>query len=267
MRISHNFHNSESWFIVSEHIDLNADLGETTAGNPVADDAAMLGMVSSANVATGFHAGDPHSISGTLADAKQHNVVVGAHIAYKDPAGFGRRFIDYDPGELADETLYQIGALDALARAQELKVRYVKPHGALYNTIVHNEKHAQAVIDGIKAFGDLPVMLLPGGIAVDIAEKAGLRVIREAFADRGYNPDGTLVSRREPNAVMTDAQHVADRVLQVASTGAVTAIDGSVVNVQAESVCVHGDSPGSVELTRSVVAKLKGEGIEIRSFL
>lgn len=252
---------------MSGHIDLNADLGETTAGNPVADDAAMLGMVSSANVATGFHAGDPHSISDTLRSARDSGVVVGAHIAYNDAAGFGRRFIDYDPAELADETLYQIGALDALARARGLDVRYVKPHGALYNTIVHHEKHAQAVIDGIKAFGDLPVMLLPGGVAIDIAEKAGLRVVREAFADRGYNPDGTLVSRREPNAVMTDPQQVADRVLQVASTGAVTAIDGSTVNVAAESVCVHGDSPGSVELTRSVVEKLGQEGIEIRSFL
>lgn len=250
------------------HIDLNADLGETTAGNPVADDAAMLEMVSSANVATGFHAGDPHSISATLADAASHNVTLGAHPAYRDPVGFGRRFMDYSPGELADEILYQIGALDALARPHGLRVQYVKPHGALYNTIVHHEAHARAVIDGIKAFDpSLAVMLLPGGVAVDIAEKAGLRVIREAFADRGYNPDGTLVSRREPNAVMHDPAAVAERVLQVASTGAVTAIDGSTVEVRAESVCVHGDSPGSVELTRSVVRKLRSEGVEIRSAL
>lgn len=250
------------------HIDLNADLGETTAGNPVADDQAMLTMVSSANVATGFHAGDPHSIAATLDDAAAHGVTLGAHVAYNDPAGFGRRFIDYTPGELADETLYQIGALDALAQARGLQVRYVKPHGALYNTIVHHEAHAKAVIDGIKAFSrDLAVMLLPGGVAVDIAEQAGLRVIREAFADRGYNPDGTLVSRREPNAVMHDPDAVAERVLQVASTGAVTAVDGTEVNVQAESVCVHGDSPGSVELTRRVVEKLQAENITIASVL
>ncbi|MCP1387680.1 LamB/YcsF family protein [Corynebacterium sp. TA-R-1] len=249
-------------------IDLNADLGETTAGNPVADDAAMLGMVSSANVATGFHAGDPHSIAGTLADAARAGVTVGAHPAYNDPAAFGRRFVDYTPGELADEILYQIGALDALARANGTKVSYVKPHGALYNTIVHHEAHARAVVDGVKAYSpDLPLMLLPGGIAVDIAEQAGLRVIREAFADRGYNPDGTLVSRREPNAVMHDPEAVAQRVLQVATTGSVTAIDGTKVDVRAESVCVHGDSPGSVEMTRSVVARLAAEGVEIRSFL
>ncbi|SDS27993.1 LamB/YcsF family protein [Corynebacterium timonense] len=253
---------------MSTTIDLNADLGETTAGNPVADDAAMLEMVSSANVATGFHAGDPHSIAGTLAAAARAGVVVGAHPAYNDPAAFGRRFVDYAPAELADEVLYQIGALDALARANGTQVRYVKPHGALYNTIVHHEAHARAVIDGIKAFSpDLPVMLLPGGVAVDIAERAGLRVVREAFADRGYNPDGTLVSRREPNAVMHDPEAVARRVLQVAATGSVTAVDGTEINVEAESVCVHGDSPGAVELTRSVVARLGDEGIEIRSFL
>lgn len=250
------------------HIDLNADLGETTAGNPVADDQAMLTMVSSANVATGFHAGDPHSIAATLDDAAAHGVTLGAHVAYNDPVGFGRRFMDYAPGELADETLYQIGALDALAQARGVQVRYVKPHGALYNTIAHHEAHAKAVIDGIKAFSrDLAVMLLPGGVAVDIAEQAGLRVIREAFADRGYNPDGTLVSRREPNAVMHDPDAVAQRVLQIASTGAVTAIDGTEVQVQAESVCVHGDSPGSVELTRRVVEKLRADNITIASVL
>ena len=250
------------------HIDLNADLGETTAGNPVADDAAMLELVSSANVATGFHAGDPHSIAATLRDAAAHGVTIGAHVAYRDPVGFGRRFMDYTPAELADETLYQIGALDALARVHGLAVRYVKPHGALYNTIVHHQAHARAVIDGIKAYSpELAVMLLPGGVAVDIAERAGLRVIREAFADRGYNPDGTLVSRREPGAVLRDPEDVAKRVLQIAATGSVTAIDGTEVKVQAESVCVHGDSPGAVEMTRRVARTLHDEGIRIEAVL
>ena len=249
-------------------IDLNADLGETTAGNPVADDTAMLNMVSSANVATGFHAGDPHSIAATLAQAAASGVTVGAHPAYNDPTAFGRRFVDYAPGELADEILYQLGALDALARANGTKISYVKPHGALYNTIVHHEAHARAVVDGVKAFSpDLALMLLPGGIAVDIAEAAGMRVIREAFADRGYNPDGTLVSRREPNAVLHDPEEVAARVLQVAATGSVTATDGTIVDVHAESVCVHGDSPGAVEMTRSIVARLNAEGIAVRSVL
>lgn len=250
----------------SVHIDLNADLGETTAGNPVADDGAMLQMVSSANVATGFHAGDPHSIAGTLKAAAAAGVTVGAHPGYNDPAAFGRRFLDYAPAELADEVTYQIGALDALARANGTKISYVKPHGAMYNAIVHHHAQAQAVIDGIKAFGDIPVMLLPGGVAVEIAEKSGLTVIREAFADRNYNPDGTLVSRREANAVLHDPADVVARVLEVAEHGSITAIDGSVLQVDAQSVCTHGDSPGSVNLLREVVAELNRRDIEIRSF-
>ncbi|MDO5670655.1 MAG: 5-oxoprolinase subunit PxpA [Corynebacterium sp.] len=249
-------------------IDLNADLGETTAGNPVADDAAMIQLVSSANVACGFHAGDPHDIARTVEAAAERGVTVGAHVGYRDSAGFGRRFMEYAPNELADEVLYQIGALEALARKHGTAIRYVKPHGALYNAIVHHEEQSQAVIDGIKAFGgDLAVMLLPGGIAVHHAEKAGLRVISEAFADRNYNPDGTLVSRKLSNAVITDPELVAARVLQLADSGTITAIDGTVLNVQATSVCVHGDSPGSVAMTQSIVERLRTEGIEIRSVL
>lgn len=249
-------------------IDLNADLGETTAGNPVADDAAMIQLVSSANVACGFHAGDPHDIARTVEAAAERGVTVGAHVGYRDSAGFGRRFMEYAPNELADEVLYQIGALEALARKHGTAIRYVKPHGALYNAIVHHEEQSQAVIDGIRAFGgDLAVMLLPGGIAVHHAEKAGLRVISEAFADRNYNPDGTLVSRKDPNAVITDPEVVAARVLQLADSGTITAIDGTVLNVNATSVCVHGDSPGSVAMTQSIVDRLRNEGIEIRSVL
>ena len=246
-------------------VDLNADLGEGLGAWTMGDDAALLGVVSSANVATGFHAGDPHSIAQTLKSAARAGVTVGAHVGYNDPAGFGRRFIDYNAAELADEVTYQIGALDALARANGTRVSYVKPHGAMYNAIVHHEAQAHAVIDGIKAFGDLPVMLLPGGVAVDIAENKGLTVIREAFADRNYNPDGTLVSRREANAVMGDEGDIVKRVLDVAETGSITAIDGSVLNVDAQSVCTHGDSPGAVQLLRGVVKELQARGIEIRS--
>lgn len=248
-------------------IDLNADLGEATAGNPVADDAAMVALISSANVACGFHAGDPHGIAKTLAAAAERGIAVGAHVGYNDLTGFGRRFIDYDPAELADEVLYQIGALDALARANGTHVSYVKPHGALYNTIAKDKVQARAVVNGVQAFDDLPLMLLPGGVAVGVAEEAGLRVVREAFADRNYNPDGTLVSRREDNAVITDPDAVAARVLQVATSGSVTAVDGSALEVDAESVCVHGDSPGAVELTKAVVAELGAKDVEVRSFL
>lgn len=250
------------------HIDLNADLGETTAGNPVADDAAMIELVSSANVACGFHAGDPVDISATVASAAARGVCIGAHVAYRDAPGFGRRFMDYAPAELTAEVLYQIGALDALARSHGTRVSYVKPHGALYNTIVHHEQQAKAVIEGIKNFGaDLPVMLLPGGVAVREAESVGLRVIREAFADRNYNPDGTLVSRREANAVLSDPHQVSDRVIEIARTGSLTAVDGTRLEVDAESVCIHGDSPGSVNLARSIVTSLTEADVEIRSFL
>ena len=199
----------------AQFIDLNADLGESNAGNPVSDDAAMIRVVSSANTACGFHAGDPHDIAQTLEAAAERGVTIGAHVGYRDKPGFGRRFIDYAPAELADEVLYQIGALDALARSRGTKVSYVKPHGALYNTVVHHEAQAQAVVDGVKAFGDLPLLLLPGSIAIEKAEAAGLRAVREAFADRNYNPDGTLVSRRESNAVLHDPDAVAERVLQI----------------------------------------------------
>lgn len=248
-------------------IDLNADVGETTAGNPVSDDAAMARIVSSANVACGFHAGDPHAISQTIAAAQANQVVVGAHVGYNDIAGFGRRFIDYAPEELADETLYQIGALEALCKSHGTAVRYVKPHGALYNTIVHHELQARAVIDGIKAFGDLPVMLLPGAYAAEYAVSQGLRVIQEVFADRAYNLDGTLVSRRKKGAVIHDPSEVAERVLRMATSGEIEAIDGSVLALEAESVCVHGDSPGAVTMAVHIKNTLESNGVQVRSFL
>ena len=251
----------------AQYIDLNADLGESNAGNPVSDDAAMIRVVSSANTACGFHAGDPHDIAKTLEAAAERGVTIGAHVGYRDKTGFGRRFIDYTPAELADEVLYQIGALDALARSQGTKVSYVKPHGALYNTIVHHEAQAQAVIDGVKAFGDLPLLLLPGSVAIEKAEAAGLRAVREAFADRNYNPDGTLVSRRESNAVLHDPDAVAERVLRLATEGTLNAVDGSEISIGAESVCIHGDSPGAVAMAEHIATRLDSEGIAVRPFL
>lgn len=248
-------------------IDLNADLGETTGGNPVSDDKAMVSIVSSANVACGFHAGDPHAIAKTVAEAQKNGVTIGAHVGYNDIPGFGRRFLDYAPAELADETLYQIGALDALCRAHGTSVSYVKPHGALYNAIVHHKEQARAVIDGIKAFGDLPVMLLPGAFAAEYATSRGLRVIQEAFADRAYNPDRTLVSRRQEGAVIHDPQAVADRVLRMATDGEVEAIDGSVIKLDADSVCVHGDSPGAVTMAERILENLRTHDIQVGSFL
>ncbi|RUQ10884.1 LamB/YcsF family protein, partial [Kocuria sp. HSID17582] len=193
-------------------MDLNSDVGESFGSWSMGDDAAVFRSVSSANVACGFHAGDPSVMAQTCRDAVAAGVTVGAHVAYRDLAGFGRRFLDCSPTELADDVLYQMGALEAVARAAGTRVSYVKPHGALYNTIAHHEVHAQAVVDAVRAFGgDLPLLLLPGSVALEKAERAGLRAVTEAFADRGYTPDGRLVSRREEGAVLHDAAEVTER--------------------------------------------------------
>ena len=204
----------------------------------------------------------------TCRDAVAAGVTVGAHVAYRDLAGFGRRFLDCSPTELADDVLYQMGALEAMARSAGTTVKYVKPHGALYNTIVHHEAHAQAVVDAVKAFGgDLPLLLLPGSVALDKAERAGLRGVAEAFADRGYTPEGTLVSRREQGAVLHDAAQVTERMIRLAEDDTLTAVDGSTVHIAAESICVHGDTPGSAAMAAEVRAGLERAGITIRSFV
>lgn len=248
------------------HIDVNADLGETIDGIAVSDDDAVLTVVSSANVACGFHAGTPSHIARTLAAAAARGVTVGAHVSYDDKPGFGRVPMEYDPGVLADEVLYQIGALDALARAAGTRVAYVKPHGALYNRIVHDDVQARAVVDGVRAFGDLPLLVLPDSVVEQRARTAGLRPVREAFADRGYAPDGTLVPRTEPGAVVADPAAVAERVVRLADRGTLIAVDGSEIRVAAESLCVHGDSPDAVALARSIRSALMGAGARIEGF-
>jgi len=248
-------------------IDLNSDVGESFGNWEMGDDAAIFRSVSSANVACGFHAGDPSTIAGTCRDAVAAGVTIGAHVGYRDLAGFGRRFLDCSPTELADDVLYQLGALQALAQAAGARIRYVKPHGALYNTIVHHEAHAQAVVDAVRAFGgDLPLLLLPGSVALAKAAAAGLRGVAEAFADRAYNPDGTLVSRREPGAVLHDTDLVVANMVRLAQTGKITAIDGTIIRVDAESICVHGDTPGSVAMAAAVRAGLESAGVTVRSF-
>lgn len=248
-------------------IDLNSDVGESFGAWRMGDDAAIFRSVSSANVACGFHAGDPSTMARTCREAVAAGVTVGAHVAYRDLAGFGRRFLDCSPGELADDVLYQMGALDALARAAGTRVAYVKPHGALYNTIVHHEAHARAVVDAVKAFGgDLPLLLLPGSVAAEQAERAGLRTVTEAFADRTYTPQATLVSRREPDAVLHDAREVTERMVRLAEEGTLTAIDGSTIRVRADSICVHGDTPGSAAMAAEVRAGLERSGVQIQSF-
>lgn len=248
-------------------IDLNSDIGEAFGAWRMGDDEAILDTVTSANIACGFHAGDPSHMRQTARGAVERGVAIGAHVAYRDLAGFGRRFVDATPTELADDVLYQIGALDGIARSQGGKVTYVKPHGALYNTIVHHEGHARAVVDAVKAYDrDLTLLLLPGSVALDMANADGIRGVAEAFADRGYMPDGTLVSRREEGAVLHDAEVVAERMVRLATTGELEAVDGSTLRIDAASICLHGDTDGAVGLARSVRAALEGAGIELRSF-
>lgn len=248
-------------------IDLNSDLGESLGAWSMGDDAAMLDIVSSANVACGFHAGDPAGILATLKAAQARGVAVGAHVAYPDLIGFGRRAMDVASSDLVADVIYQIGALQGLAQAAGTSIGYVKPHGALYNTIAHDSAQARDVIAAIRAVdANLALVALAGSPLVRWAQDAGLRVVAEAFADRAYTPQGTLVSRREPGAVLHDSALVASRMLRLVRDGVVEAVDGSLARVQAQSICVHGDSPGAVEMARAVRMALESDGVVVRSF-
>ncbi|WP_018178372.1 5-oxoprolinase subunit PxpA [Jongsikchunia kroppenstedtii] len=250
---------------MTSSIDLNADLGESFGQWRLGDDEALLQVISSANVACGFHAGDPATLVSTCRAAAAAGVTIGAQVSYPDLMGFGRRFIDIDPDDLTAAVIYQIGALRAIADAVGTTVSYVKPHGALYNSIVSHDSQAEAVVDAVVAAGSLPLMGLPGSRSLQIAEDAGLTVITEAFADRGYRSDGTLVPRSEPGAVLTDTEAVAQRVLDLATGNAITAADGEPITIAAQSICLHGDTPGAVEHARAARESLTAHGIAVRA--
>lgn len=249
-------------------IDLNSDLGESFGTWTLGDDDAMLSIVTSANVACGFHAGDPSTILATCRAAADNAVRIGAQVGYRDLAGFGRRFIDIDGADLTADVLYQMGALDGLAQVAGSAIAYVKPHGALYNAVVTHREQARAVVAAVRAYDPtLPVMGLSGSVFLQQAHDAGIRTVTEAFADRAYTPSGELVSRRDEGAVLSDPSVVAARVLTMVREGTVEAIDGSTVEVDAESVCLHGDSPGAVEMARAVQKILSDNDIDIVSFV
>lgn len=248
-------------------IDLNADLGEGFGQWTLGDDDALLDVVTSVNVACGFHAGDPSVLRRVCDMAAERGVSIGAQVGYRDLAGFGRRFIDMEPDELTQDVLYQIGALEAFARVAGTRVRYIKPHGALYNAIVHHEEQASAVVTAVTQYDrSLPVLGLPGSAWLRQAEEAGLRTVQEAFADRNYTPEGTLVSRREPGAVLHDPELIAQRCVDIATTGRIRAIDGTEVAAPAASLCVHGDTDGAVDVARRVRAALDAGSISVRPF-
>jgi UPF0271 protein len=249
-------------------VDLNADLGESFGVWQLGDDAAMLDIVTSANLACGFHAGDPVELARTSRAAAERGVRIGAQVSYRDLTGFGRRFIDVAPAELTAEVIYQIGALQALARVAGSAVGYVKPHGALYNTIVTHREQARAVAEAVHAVDPgLPVLNLAGSVFFEEAQRLGLRTVAEAFADRAYRPDGTLVPRREEGAVLHDPEQIAERVAGMVQTGQVLAVDGSTIDLRVESVCIHGDSPGAVRIATAVRERLLRDGVELVAFV
>ena len=244
-------------------IDLNADLAESFGRWTLGDDEAMLAVVSSANVACGFHAGDPLTIRTALDIAHRNSVTVGAHVSYRDLAGFGRRFLDATPAELEGDVVYQLGALMGMARVVGSEIRYIKPHGALYNRIQWDAVHAQALIDGARRFG-LPVMGMSGSVVLRLAAEAGLETITEAFADRAYNADGSLVSRDLPGALIEDPVEVAERAVRIAVHGTVEAVDGALVDLgRPDSLCLHSDMPGTASRAGLVRAALDAAGIEV----
>jgi 5-oxoprolinase (ATP-hydrolysing) subunit A len=248
-------------------VDLNSDLGEGFGIWKLGDDEALLDVVTSANVACGFHAGDPNILRRVCDVAVSRGVSIGAQVSYHDLAGFGRRSMDVDAASLTNDVLYQIGALDGFARIAGSSVRYVKPHGALYNRTVSDDDQAAAVVAAVVAYDPtLPLLGLPGSALLRHAEQAGLRTVTEAFADRGYTAEATLVPRSQPGALLDDPAAVAERMVQMLLTGRLRSVDGVDVSVSARSICVHGDSPGAVAIAVAVRKALAEAGVEIRSF-
>lgn len=265
-------------------IDLNCDLGEARRGTPRwsaslapdagpdPDDAALLEVVTSANVACGFHAGNRPTMNATAAAAAERGVALGAHPSYRDGANFGRIEHDLSRAEVARLVEFQLVELDMAARRHGTRVRYVKPHGALYNRIVRDAEQAAGVVDAVLAYAaradeePLPVLGLPGAVVLRQARAAGVPAVTEAFADRGYRADGTLVPRGQPGDLLVDADAVAARVVDMAVGREIRAADGSRIVVSAASVCVHGDTPGARDLARRIRDSLDAEGVRLAPF-
>lgn len=252
---------------MTSSIDLNSDMGEGFGAYRMGPDAELLTLVTSASIACGFHAGDPRIMDATVRQAAGRGVAVGAHVSYPDLAGFGRRQLKVSADELTTDTLYQIGALDAFCRRHGTSVRYVKAHGALYNDLADDEMLAAALAEAVLAYDPgLAVLVLAGSPAAGVIGSRGIRVVGEGFADRAYRPDGRLVSRREPGAVLTDRAEVARRGAAIAAGQPIPAIDGTELVVGADSICVHGDTAGAVALATALRESLTTSGITCRPF-
>ena len=248
------------------HVDLNADLGESFGRWTLGSDQEVLRSITSANVACGFHAGDPGVMRQTVRLARQAGVAIGAHPGFADLAGFGRREIAASAQEVEDSVLYQVGALEAMARAEGLQLQHVKPHGALYNMAARDASLARAVAAAVASFDrELLLFAPPGSELANAALAAGLRVVLEGFADRAYTADGSLRPRGQPGALVDDPSDVVDRAVRMVRERTVRAADGSVIHLPVQTICVHGDTPGSGELARRLRTGLEAAGIEIRA--
>ena len=247
-------------------VDLNSDLGESFGAYTIGMDSEILKYVSSANVACGWHAGDPMVMEKTVALAAEAGTAVGAHPGYPDLMGFGRRNMVVTPAEAKAYIQYQLGALSAFCRAAGVPLRHVKPHGALYNMAAKDEKLARAVVEGICEVDDRLILLaLSGSEMLLAAEKAGLRAASEVFADRGYQADGTLVPRSKPGAMITDETQAIERVVRMVTEGVVTATDGTDIPLRADSICVHGDGEKALLFVQKIRAALEAKGVALKA--
>lgn len=248
-------------------IDLNSDVGESFGAWTIGDDDAMIPLITSANVACGFHGGDPSTLRGVCASATAHGVAIGAQVSYPDLVGFGRRFLDISERDLRDAVLYQLGALDAFAQVSGSEVAYIKPHGALYHATIDHEGQAAAVVAAAAEYDpSLAVVGFPGSALLVAAERAELEIVPEGFADRAYQPDGRLVPRSHDGAVIVDPEAAAEHAVRIATGGEIIAIDGSTLTTAVRSLCVHGDTPGAVEIASAVRHALEGAGVGIQRF-
>lgn len=244
---------------MSLHVDLNADLGEGAAF-----DAELFELITSANITCGFHAGDPTSILRSILDAKEQNVSVGAHPGFADRENFGRTERVIEPDEVFAQVLYQLGAFGSLATAATVRMTHVKPHGALYNMAVRDDKLADAIVRAMLVVDPYLILFAPANSALErIAVAAELRVVREVFADRNYLADGSLVPRTRSDALLSNPEEAAKRVLRMLQEGKVLSVDGHEVEVQAETICIHGDTPGAVEFARNLRVALEYQGVRI----
>ena len=247
-------------------VDLNSDVGESFGAYTIGQDPILLTHITSANVACGFHAGDPGVMRATVALARQHGIAVGAHPGFPDLVGFGRRELQATPREVEDFVVYQIGALAAIAATQGIRLQHVKPHGALFNMAVRDMALADAIARATAAVDRSLIFFgLPGSELIAAGRRAGLRTASEVFADRAYEPDGTLVSRRKPGAVIHDPGAVVQRVVRMATDRTVVAVDGSVVRLELDTICVHGDTPGAAELAARIRQALGAAGVDVRA--